>query len=370
MGMFRLALMLLALTIVSGCASVAMDTVSLSGYVAQRRADVLTTGQFSAFTQEALLKIGAGVEDCAAAPAVCRQQLTETEGTAGDQRLAALAEIALYEAIAIAQQADPLRAIEAWLETVRYSYAYLLHGEHHLAERALEDRQIQVRDYYNFSVQQAVALLFDTGGQDHKAFKEGGSRKVGKWTVSLRLPENSTVVTRLPVRIVPASSLSFSGLRSVYRRDGLGAELVAVMPDAEPALSRQVQTDPGAAPRAFQEMPFSAVTVTLSVNADTLDTVLTSNDMVINLFDPYHSETLGIQGHDITLSANFTAGYGMWLAESDFSRQSLWSLLGKHNGIARPVVYLMRPYDPERRVIIMLHGLASSPKPGSTWPMR
>ena len=32
----------------------------------------------------------------------------------------------------------------------------------------------------------------------------------------------------LPKELIPAASLSFGGLRNQYRRDGLGAELVAV----------------------------------------------------------------------------------------------------------------------------------------------
>ena len=59
---------------------------------------------------------------------------------------------------------------------------------------------------------------------------------------------------------------------------------------------------------------------------------------------------------------NFTAGYGVWLARANFNRQSLRSLLGREGGIDRPHVYLMQPYDPNRRIIVMLHGLASSPE--------
>lgn len=357
----RLPLMLLCLVLLSGCASIGVNTVSMSGYVTQRRSDVLTTGEFSAVAKEVLLKVGTTVEDCAAAPGLCRQKLLDVEGIAGDQQLSALAEIALYEAIATAKNADKLRAIEAWLEAVRYAYAYLFYGEKRLGERVLEDRQIQVRDYYNFSVQQAIALLFDTGGQDHKTLKNSGSRTVGAWTVSLRLPEESAA-TQPPVSIIPASSLSFSGLRSMYRRDGFGAELVAVMPGAKQALSKHGQGNSDGKPQVFQEMPFPVVTVTMAVKGDSLAQVLASREVVIGIFDPYRSHALKIQDLNVTLSANFTAGYGLWLTQSDFSGQSLRTLLGMDNGIVRPTIYLMQPYDPKRRVIIMLHGLASSPE--------
>ena len=69
-----------------------------------------------------------------------------------------------------------------------------------------------------------------------------------------------------------------------------------------------------------------------------------------------------LRGQRVPLAANFTAGYGLWLARSKFNRQSLRSLLGREGGIDRPHVYLMQPYDPNRRIIVMLHGLASSPE--------
>ena len=37
-------------------------------------------------------------------------------------------------------------------------------------------------------------------------------------------------------------------------------------------------------------------------------------------------------------------------------------MLGSEEGIEAPHLYLMQPYDPDRRIIFMLHGLASSPE--------
>ena len=64
----------------------------------------------------------------------------------------------------------------------------------------------------------------------------------------------------------------------------------------------------------------------------------------------------------VPLAGNFTSGYGLWLARSNFSTQSLRTLLGREHGITRPRIHLMQPYDPNRRVVVMLHGLASSPE--------
>ncbi|MBR7559799.1 hypothetical protein KC218_24945, partial [Mycobacterium tuberculosis] len=84
-----------------------------------------------------------------------------------------------------------------------------------------------------------------------------------------------------PTELVPAASLSFTGtLRSVHRRDGFGAELVAVMDD--PAGS--TATPPSAATPAAQastpaaqswsEMPSPSMTVLLRFSGKNLWEVL------------------------------------------------------------------------------------------------
>lgn len=83
-------------------------------------------------------------------------------GVATDRRLAALSELWLAQAQAMkpgsAQQA-------AWLETIRYAYAYLFLGDHTPGERAFEDRQTQVRDWYNYAVEHAATGMFEVRQQ-------------------------------------------------------------------------------------------------------------------------------------------------------------------------------------------------------------
>ncbi|MGF6612496.1 hypothetical protein OKW45_007484 [Paraburkholderia sp. WSM4175] len=57
-----------------------------------------------------------------------------------------------------------------------------------------------------------------------------------------------------------------------------------------------------------------------------------------------------------------SAGYGIWLARSGFAGQSLRTLFGRAHGIDTPRIYMMQPFDPNRRIILMLLGLASSPE--------
>ncbi len=54
--------------------------------------------------------------------------------------------------------------VQAWLEAARHAWAYFFFTERKPSDRAFEDRQIQVRDYYNHAVQQAVTGMFALRG--------------------------------------------------------------------------------------------------------------------------------------------------------------------------------------------------------------
>ena len=105
----------------------------------------------------------------------------------------------------------------------------------------------------------------------------------------------------VPRELIPAASLSFAGLRS-YRRDGFGAELVAVLEDDPVASSASRGEAPtprakdGTAARGarwhrdrtrdFSEMPSPSLTLLLRFPGDDLEDVLTTRDVLISAHDP------------------------------------------------------------------------------------
>ena len=101
----------------------------------------------------------------------------------------------------------------------------------------------------------------------------------------------------------------------------------------------------------WTEMPATAITALLRFPGENLAQVLSTHEVELSAHDPYRDARFELQGQDVPLAANFTAGYGLWLARSGFNRQSLRSLFGREQGIDRPHLYLMQPYDPERRII-------------------
>ena len=175
------------------------------------------------------------------------------------------------------------------------------------------------------------------------------------WTIRADLSGlDDSAQSRVPRELVPATSLSFGGVRSVYRRDGFGAELVAVLDDPK--------TDASGAEPLWSTMPSPSVTVLIRFAGDNLEEVLHTSQVVVAAYDPFQHLEVSLQEEHVPLAANFTAGYGLWLARSGFARQSFRSFFGSGRGIDRPHLYLMQPYDPEKRIVLMIHGLASSPE--------
>ncbi len=355
-------LVLLVSFVLAGCAGVKVSSMSSSDYMALRRGDILTTNELSVYTGAALHVVGIDKKRCDKGGAVCRKALMETIGLNNESRLSALAELWLQEAIKLDKPPRDSGRIEpilnAYLETARHAYAYLFLTERTPSMRALEDRQTQVRDYYNFAVQQMLTTLFEyyhrqpPQGTDGE---RGTSLQSGLWRITfrnedVRLPN----LRKIPEDLIPAASLSFAGLRNHYRRDGLGAELVAV------TSSRVVDMKSAMVP--FSETPFPPITAVVHFPGTGLEEVLNTREAVVTVYDPYNRDDVELAGIRVPLAANFTSGYGLWLARSGFAAQSLLTLIGKGEVLETPRVYLMQPYNPKRHIVIMLHGLASSPE--------
>jgi len=357
---------LCAALLLAGCAGVRVSAIAPSDYLSQRRSDILTAGELSAATHEALRVIGLHSERCAELPAQCRGAIAATPGLSDDQRLSSLAELWTQAALQ-SQRAAPgshgSDEIEAWLEAARHAYAYLFFSSRKPSERVFEDRQTQVRDYYSHAVEQAITGLFHRTQGQHLAALQSSVLPWNGWNLHLSL--DGIVRPRAqqtPRELIPAASLTFSGLRNFYRRDGFGGELVAVFPTDEGAQDNAPDSTHREPEAFFQEAPFPAITALLRFEGDTLAEVLRTRAIHVQLYDPYRFAQVQLAGEQVPLAGNFTSGYGLWLARSGFSVHAVRSLLGLDNGLQHPRIYLMQPYDPDRRVVLMLHGLASSPE--------
>lgn len=340
-----------------GCAGVKVATLSTEDYILQRRGDVLTKGKLSAATRDTLVSLAIDPKLCRERVSTCELALTDRQGINDENRLAAQSEIWLQEALGMerrrsTQPGSSDELFDAYLQTARYAYAYLFFTSRQPSQRAFEDRQSQVRDYYNYAVQQATTLLFAR----YRSAPQAEHRKVqvGDWQLRGDMSELHSGSKRTPRELLPASRLTFRGVRSIYRRDGFGAEMVVAIEQADANVTI-FET-------VYSETPYQAVTAILTFPGETLQQVLNAREATFVGYDPYKRDSVVLQGTKVPLAANFTSAYGLWLARSDFATQALRNVLGKAKSIDAPHVFLLQPFDPNRQVVVMLHGLASSPE--------
>ena len=192
--------------------------------------------------------------------------------------------------------------------------------------------------------------------------------------------KNANQQTSALADLVSTYELRLSGLNSISKRPGLGISLVASLDDRYTTTIRQLLTstlsgrlnkeaingsidDSEASSRIYPTGHLLMTGLIKPAGTSVLGT-LSSEQLDIHLYNPYRSESASILGDEYPLAANFSAGYGLWLAENQLDGVGYLNLITRQKEASLPKLFMLEPYDPDKRVIIMLHGLASSP---ATW---
>ncbi len=180
--------------------------------------------------------------------------------------------------------------------------------------------------------------------------------------------------------LVSTYEMRLSGLNSISKRPGLGVSFVATLDDRYTSTIRQIlasslsgklsradnNSDGDDSETTSRIYPTGHLLLTglIKPSGNSVLDVLGGNKLDIHLYNPYRSESVNILDNEYPLAANFSAGYGMWLAENQLDSVGYLNLLTRQQKTSLPKLFMLEPYDPNKRVIIMLHGLASSP---ATW---
>ncbi len=94
----------------------------------------------------------------------------------------------------------------------------------------------------------------------------------------------------------------------------------------------------------------------------TIQELLSGQEFVIRVYDPYRTDNINVAGKQYPLAANFSAPYGLWLAENNLGVAAYLSLIDRDQHLTMPHLYMLEPYNPNKKIIVLVHGLASSPE--------
>ncbi|EXD37714.1 PGAP1-like family protein [Acinetobacter sp. 479375] len=259
-------------------------------------------------------------------------------------------------------QTEQLKMLD---KSIRYSYAYLFKTKRKPIDRIFDNRQVQIRDFYN----QAIAKLVTISAQRSSVKKATDSVKIGNSIYNINLDQYQLLKNKELDRFISSYNLNFSGLRTINRRDGFGSEFVAVFPASEEKSNNKYILDPLNAsyqtsinPNIHKARYLSATIVARPVKAESVDDIINSPNITVQVMDPYRTENVDIAGKSYPLAANFSAPYGLWLAENNLGAAAYLSLIDREERLTMPHLYMLEPYNPNKKVIVLVHGLASSPE--------
>jgi pimeloyl-ACP methyl ester carboxylesterase len=274
-----------------------------------------------------------GVAGCASPIAVV------SEKTPAPFRATSGTNQAVAQAIARAQgleRAQPLVALEAYTSAARDSLREL--------ERNSSDKE--ARRCYNFAVAGIFSVVrtakLEPWAQPVKFGANSELTLTGKKDPSKPEQQNPALYD-----LIPTDDLRYHGayVKEDVTKEGIGAPLVAV---------RHLTAEQAA---ALYTSPAIYYGVTGVVEFE-------GSRCVLSIHDPLGSETVQVEGRTYPLAANFTASFAVLLAKEKPQKLGLIRLLRPEQYAATARVARLEPYNPNKAVVLVIHGLMDTP---ATW---
>jgi pimeloyl-ACP methyl ester carboxylesterase/predicted GNAT family acetyltransferase len=194
---------------------------------------------------------------------------------------------------------------------------------------------------YNFAVARIFTVVRDA--------------KLDPWTQRMRVGANGefTLTWKRDPRpewnlalyeLIPADELDFKGtyVKDHVTKEGIGAPLVA---------KRELTAQQAS---AFFTPPYIYYSVTATAQFE-------GSRCVISINDPLAAESVRVDGHDYPLAANFTASYALLLAREKPQKLGFARLLRPQEYAATARVARLEPYNPNKTVLLVIHGLMDTP---------
>lgn len=387
-----LLLGIMSTSVLSGCQVVSVKNQKLNVSIANERESILSRNKLSEASLNVLSMTGREAKACTENPQACVDELQQIPQIQDEQLLATASELYLAKAIELEsssackigllsshksdekkklEEANYNQCLDNQLtlldKSIRYSYAYMFKTKRAPADRIFDNRQVQIRDFYN----QGIAKLVNSYSLRYKPQEATQRITVGQTTYHINFSHYPELQNRKIEQLMSTYNLNFSGLRSITRRDGFGSEFLVVLPDdsAKPSEKSKYIIDPlhfkypkGANPNIHPARYLAATFTAEPVNAGSVEQILNSKEFQIKAYDPYKYEQVNIGNKNYALAANFSAPYGLWLAQNNLGKSAYLSLIDRDEKLTMPHLYMLEPYNPNKKVIVLVHGLASSPE--------
>jgi len=269
----------------------------------------------------------------------------------------ALAELSWIDAKRLDRWRKP-QAIDRFLDAAAYAHDYLFDAEVAKGRGPGDPRFRLACDIYNAGVDRlirAAQLKGEIPLQNGEAipFKVHGREQVLRIVIK-DSPWKATDVHKIKL----VSDFEVSGLGSRNYEYGLGVPLIGI---------RETDDQKGERPPAERfyppEMAFP-LTAFLTPNSrlrDAVADVRDARECTLVLYDPVQTRTVGDPPNVLALEADLTTPLAYMWSRSDLDRYRWSGLLRPEHAFGRANLLLLRPYEPRKIPVVMVHGLISTP---------
>lgn len=247
-------------------------------------------------------------------------------------------------------------------QSIRYSYMYLFRTTDTPQSRVFSIRQSQVRTFYNYALSRFMTLQYLK--QHFETIP--AVFNVGNNSYSLDFQSYPNLKDMTIEQFRSSYNMNFQGLFTINRRDGFGAEFVVVRKTKPIHESKQFIFNPEQYYKNADDWNIYPaknlpVTVIAEPQQENEKNILTA-PFILRFFDPYKEESATVEGNDYKITGNFSVPYGLWLSTNNFGALGYKKVLNMGQSSAMPHLFMIEPYQPNKKVIVLIHGLASSPE--------
>ncbi|MDR3623234.1 MAG: hypothetical protein P4L85_28025 [Paludisphaera borealis] len=248
-------------------------------------------------------------------------------------------------------------ALERYLDAVGYAHDYLFDPE--LADgRAPSDPRYRLAcEIYNAGLERIIRAAQSKDPIDPQG------------VIKLKVSNRDEQVLQVALRDSPwkpsdihklilASDFDVSGLATSRNQYGLGVPLIGVRQSDPKKEDRPADERFYPAEMAF---PLTAFLVPNSRLRDPGENVNAARQCTLKLIDPVKQRVVGEANNQIALETDLTTPLAYMWSQTDLERYRWTGLRHPGEALERANLLMIRPYEPGKIPVVMVHGLISSP---------
>ncbi len=269
-----------------------------------------------------------------------------------------LAELSWIEGQRLDRWRKP-QALDRYLDATAYAFDFLFDPELAAGRAPSDPRYRQAMDLYNAGLDHLIRAAM-TKRQIHPKqgedipFKFHGREEKLRFVMDEKSPWTSSDVTKLLL----ASDFEVTGLLTDLKQYGLGVPLIGVRETPAKLEDRSPQEQFYPPEMAF---PLTAFLVPNSRLRDPNVDVEKARVCTLLLIDPVQHQTWGTQESKLALEIDLTTPLAYMWSRTDLERYRWSGLLRPEKALERANLMLLRPYEPGKIPVVMVHGLISTP---------